>query len=265
MLASLRSWWYQHTGATLGEARREEAAVHDADVAVDRAAVEALVGTPVGDLRLYAQALTHRSLLRGEGDSHLLSNERLEFLGDAVLGFVVAGHLYAAFPEEAEGFLTRLRAKLVNGRQLARCARRIGLGDLILMSDNMDQSAGRTNQTILADAYEAVLGALYLDRGPDAALTFVYRTLLDELDLERLAERHDNYKSLLLEYAQAQGWPQPRYQVVEESGPSHDKTFTVEVLVDAEPRGQGTAGSKKKAEQLAAREALTQLQDRAAG
>lgn len=226
---------------------------------VPRDRIEALVNVPVGDLAVYEQALTHRSVLRGQPDSHLRSNERLEFLGDAVLGFVVAEHLYRHFPEKDEGFLTRLRAKLVNGKALAHWAQDIGLGELILMSENMAQSQGRHNQTILADAFEAIIGALYLDLGLEAARRFIHQTMLDAVDLQGLAARRDNHKSLLLEYAQAHGWPQPRYRVVAEEGPSHDKTFTVDVLIQGEPFGQGTAGSKKRAEQRAAREALVRL------
>ena len=226
---------------------------------VSREAVERLVGMPVGDLALYEQALRHRSLLRGRPESHLYSNERLEFLGDAVLGFIVAEHLYRHFPDESEGFLTRLRAKLVNGHALAQYADEINLGVFILMSENMVQTEGRQNQTILADAFEAVIGALYLDRGIDTARRFIHRTMLDHADLNSLAAKRDNYKSLLLEYVQAEGWPQPQYRVVTEEGPSHDRTFTVEVLVNGVAHGQGQAGSKKSAEQRAAREALQRL------
>jgi ribonuclease-3 len=224
-----------------------------------REEAEQLVGMPIRDLALYEQALRHRSLLRGQPRSHLYSNERLEFLGDAVLGFVVAEHLYRHFPEETEGFLTRLRAKLVNGQALARYAGKIDLGAFILMSDNMVQTDGRQNQTILADAFEAVIGALYLDRGMGAARRFIHRTMLDHADLHDMAARRDNFKSLLLEYVQAEGWPQPQYRVVTEEGPSHDRTFTIEVLVNGEPCGRGEASSKKSAEQIAACQALEHL------
>lgn len=230
-----------------------------------RRALTGLVGAPVDDLALYAQALTHRSVLRGQPNSHLFSNERLEFLGDAVLGFVVGEHLYHTFPDQAEGFLTRLRAKLVNGQALAHAAEAGGLGALLRLSDNMDGAEGRGNASILADAFEAVIGAVYLDLGIDAARAFIHRLLLDEADLDDLAERHDNFKSLLLEYAQAHGWPQPVYNVTHEEGPSHAKTFTVEVIVQDAPRGEGTAPSKKKAEQAAARMALKRLRNEAAG
>lgn len=226
---------------------------------VSRVEVERFVGTPVGNLELYRQALMHRSVLRGETDTHLQSNERLEFLGDAVLGFVTAEHLYHEFPDRNEGFLTRVRAKIVNGQALARFALRLDLGPLIRMSENMDQAGGRRNPTILADALEAVIGALYLDLGEDAARLFIEEKILKPLDLEDLADQQDNYKSLLLEYAQALGWSQPTYRLAEEHGPSHDKTFTVEVLLNEALYGRGVARSKKNAEQQAAGEALDRL------
>ena len=217
------------------------------------------MGFAIGDTQYYQQALMHRSMLRGEPRSHLQSNERLEFLGDAVLGFVTAEHLYKRFVERDEGFLTRVRAKIVNGQALALFARRLNLGPLILLSDNMDQSGGRDNPTILADALEAIIGALYLDLGEDAARRFIEEKILKAIDLEDLADQRDNYKSLLLEHAQSLGWPQPQYRVTDEEGPSHDKTFTVEVLLNGESYGRGVARNKKTAEQEAAGEALDRL------
>ena len=226
---------------------------------VSRASIETLIGMPVGDMALYEQALMHRSVLRGEPSSHLLSNERLEFLGDAVLGFVTAEHLYHYFPECDEGFLTRVRAKIVNGQALAQYAMDLDVGALILLSDNMDQSGGRRNTTILADAFEAVIGAVYLDLGEEAARGFIEEKVLKEIDLEDLADQRDNYKSLLLEYVQSLGWPQPQYRVANEDGPSHEKIFTVDVILKEDTYGRGQARSKKKAEQEAAGNALHQL------
>ena len=231
---------------------------------IARRDIEAVVGMPIGDLALYEHALKHRSVFRGIVTTGTESNERLEFLGDAVLGAVVAEHLYAEFPDRDEGFLTRMRANLVNGKALAGYARAIGLPPLILMSDNMAGSDGRDNQTILADAFEAIVGALYLDLGFAAARRFVLDLLGRLVDLGDLAVQRSNYKSLLLEYVQARGWPQPTYAVVNEEGPSHDRRFTVEVSVDEMPYGQGEARSKKQAEQAAAREALGALRQRTA-
>lgn len=244
-LARLRGW-------------RQRISKQKSDEALVR--FQALTGLPVQHARLYRQALTHRSLLRGQPDSPLRSNERLEFLGDAVLGFVVAAYLYEQFPDRDEGFLTRLRAKLVNREALAQAARRLELGAHVRLSENLEQMGGRRNDSILSDAFEALVGAIYLDLGLEAARAFVERVLLAPLDLEVLARRPDNYKSLLLEFAQAQGWPQPHYRVVAEEGPSHARTFTVEAWIGRQRLGQGTASSKKQAEQQAAREALARLQ-----
>lgn len=224
-----------------------------------RRAVEALVGMPVDRLALYEHALRHRSLFRGAVQDGTESNERLEFLGDAVLGAVVAEHLYHAFPDRDEGLLTRTRATLVNGKALARYAQALGLGPLILMSDNMAQADGRANTTLLADAFEAVVGALYLDLGFDAARRFVLDVVDRFVRLDEAAADTSNYKSLLLELVQGRALPQPTYAVVEEIGPSHSRTFTVEAQVDGVAHGRGTAPSKKAAEQEAAREALLAL------
>jgi len=236
----------------------------DSSFQIDRHAVEKLLGVHVNNLALYQTALTHRSLLRGCPDPKSISNERLEFLGDAILGLVVADHLYRHFPDQNEGFLTRLRAKLVNGKSLARDALDLGLGQLVLMSDVMDTASGRSSRSILADAFEAVIGAIYLDRGIEDATRFVERTVLNNVDLAALARKNDNHKSALLELAQARKWPQPTYRVSEESGPSHDRIFTVEVIVNHEPSGSGTAPTKKQAEQKAAKIALDTLQEESA-
>ena len=226
---------------------------------VSRRAVEALVGMPVGTLGLYEHALRHRSLYRGLTTDGTESNERLEFLGDAVLGAVVAEALFAAFPDRDEGLLTRTRATLVNGKALAGYAEALGLGPLLLLSDNMDSAAGRANATILADAFEAVIGAVYLDLGFDAARTFVLRVLEAHTSVEAAAQDRSNHKSRLLELVQGRGLAQPVYSVVSEEGPSHDRRFTVAAVVDGVECGQGTARSKKEAEQEAARQAIDTL------
>jgi len=223
---------------------------------VSRDTIERLVGQPIGDLTLYRRALTHRSLLRGDPDQHLRSNERLEFLGDALIDLVVSEALYDRFPEEDEGHLTRLRAKLVSGPALAQYARRMDLGRHLLMSKNAEQGQGRNNPNILADAFEALAGAVYLDRGYSAAIQFVHDHALDPFDLKDVAARDQNYKSQLLERMQAEGRPQPTYRVVHEEGPSHEKTFTVEAMVGKTAYARGTAGNKQEAEQEAARRTL---------
>ncbi len=227
--------------------------------APERTRIAALTGFVPGALGVYRQAFRHRSVLRGQPDGHLASNERLEFLGDAILGFVVSEHLCAQFADVDEGFLSRLRAKLVSGKALAQYAGAIGLGGYLEMSDEMRASGGEEHRTLLADGFEALIGALYLDRGIDAARDFVHRTALRERDLEKLAARTDNYKSVLLERAQSEGWPQPTYRTVLAEGAAHERVFTVEAVVNGAALGAGTARSKKAAEQLAARAALEHL------
>ena len=229
------------------------------DDVVDRETVERLTGQPASDLSLYRRALTHRSRLRGHPESHLHSNERLEFLGDALLGFVVGEALYRSFPEKNEGDLTRLRAKLVSTQALALYARRLDLGAHLLMSDNAAKDQGRDNPNLLADAFEALLGAVYLDRGHDAAERFIHDHALDPFDPQEVAAQQKNHKTQLQETLQADGRPQPTYHVFRETGASHDKTFTVEARVEGDSYGTGTAGNKQQAEQQAAREALDRL------
>ena len=257
----VRSWF----GTLRGPVEREAVAVDEVtDRGVSRRAVEGLVGMPVGDLDLYEHALRHRSLFRGLVTDGTESNERLEFLGDAVLGAIVAEVLYERFPDRSEGHLTRTRATLVNGKALAGFAEAIGLGPLVLMSENMDASGGRENQTILADAFEAVVGAVYIDRGFDAARRFVCRVLDLCVSLEAAAADRSNHKSRLLEHVQALGLEQPTYEVLSEEGPSHDRTCTVVAVVAGERLGEGTDRSKKGAEQAAARQALATLRTREA-
>lgn len=225
---------------------------------VDLAALSHALGCPITDGDLYRQALRHRSLLRGKPNAHLNSNERLEYLGDAVVGFLVAEHLYATYPDRDEGFLTRLRAKLVNGRALAERAREIDLAAFMLVSDSLSNEQ-RDSNSILADAFEAIIGALYLDQGMETTRAFVERTVLSHMDLDQLARVKDNFKSMLLETVQARSQMQPEYAVISESGPSHDKRFVVAVLINGEEYGRGEGRSKKGAEQRAASQALTRL------
>lgn len=226
---------------------------------LSQSTVEELVGQPVGDLSLYRRAFTHRSLLRVYPEDALQSNERLEFLGDAFLDLIVGKCLYDRFPNKREGDLTRLRARLVSEAPLATYARHLNLGDHLLMSQNAVRNNGRDNPSILADAFEALVGAVYLDQGHEGARQFVLDRALAPFDLVEIATRDENYKSQLLERMQAEGRPQPTYHIVHEQGPSHDKTFTVEARVGETAFEQGTAGNKQAAEQQAARRTLDQL------
>ena len=226
--------------------------------------VERLLGESIRNLPLYEQALRHRSSMTQYSGGRLLSNERLEFLGDAVVDLVVAEFLYDAFPNEMEGFLTLMRVKFVRGSALAAVARSLDLGTVLEMSSRAAQQGSRNQDAVLADGLEALIGALYLDRGLPIARRFIHRTMLEGVDLEALAARQDNFKSLLLQYTQARGWPHPAYAVEETIGPPHAREFKVSVKVEDKVRGEGRASSKKKAEQLASRAALWKLENREA-
>jgi len=222
--------------------------------------ISQVTGLPVNRFELYELAFRHSSLVRHKKNRHLKSNERLEFLGDAVLGLAAAEYVYERFPDKNEGFLTRLRAKLVNKRALADYADTILIQDLLEMSEDMDRAGGRLNPSMLANAFEALLGALYLDHGYIPARQFVLATIARTVNLSELAERRENYKSLLLEHAQARRWPQPTYQVLSEQGPGHQREFLVEVLIGDESYGTGQGRSKKTAEQRAAKSALKYME-----
>lgn len=222
--------------------------------------ISQVTGLPVNRLELYERALRHSSLVRHKKNRHLKSNERLEFLGDAVLGLAAAEYVYERFSDKNEGFLTRLRAKLVNKRALAEYAEMISMQPLIQMSEDMDRAGGRVNPSMLANAFEALLGALYLDHGYIPARQFVLATVARTVNVNELAERRENYKSLLLEYAQARRWSQPTYRVLSEQGPGHQREFLVEVVIGDESFGTGQGRSKKTAEQRAAKSAIKYLE-----
>ena len=181
------------------------------------------------------------------------------FLGDSILNLIVGEYLYRIHPEAPEGELTRIRSRLVNKRALAAYAAEINLARFILMSQSAALTVGKGMETIVADSFEAIIAAVYLDGGHDAARSFVERQVLGAIKRGGVATDDDNYKSMLLEYAQANGLGTPRYVVMREDGPDHDRTFTVEVMLGSEGRGQGTGKNKKEAEQAAAHQALRDL------
>ncbi len=208
---------------------------------------------------LFLQALIHRSYLQCI-DEQWDSNERLEFLGDAILNFVVAEHLFETYPDMEEGNLTKLRSRLVNRRILAQRSKEMHISDFLLLSSSAAQSIDSGSESIIADAFESIIGALYLDGGLVAARKFIYASLLKNPDVFNSAMMDDNYKSALLEYAQARSLGVPRYSVTHEEGPEHDRRFTVEVSIGARWWGTGSGRSKKEAEQSAAAYALELIQ-----
>jgi ribonuclease-3 len=209
--------------------------------------------------KLFLQALIHRSYLQLT-DERWESNERLEFLGDAILSFVVAEHLFRTYPEMEEGNLTKLRSRLVNRKILAQRSKELHLSDFLLLSTSAAQSIDSGSESIIADAFESIIGALYLDGGFTAAKRFIYASLLENLEVFNSAMMDDNYKSALLEYVQARSLGIPRYSVTQEEGPEHDRRFSVEVTIGADTWGVGSGRSKKEAEQSAAADALERIQ-----
>lgn len=206
---------------------------------------------------LLDQALTHRSWIN-ENPGIRGTNERLEFLGDAVLEFVVSAFIFDKFPEKEEGYLTALRASLVNTQNLSVVAKNLDLGKEIFLSKGEDDGGGRLNSSLLADTIEAIIGALYIDQGFDKAEEFIHLYILANID-EKVKEPLKDAKSRLQEYVQSQGQPTPKYKVIQETGPDHSKTFIVEVSVGSKSIASGTGKSKSEAEQDAAKSALEKM------
>lgn len=208
---------------------------------------------------LLHQALIHRSYLN-ENKQEKSSNERLEFLGDAVLEFVVSERLYHSFPHFSEGKLTALRAKLVNTRALAAIARKLKLGEAIYLSKGEESNQGRSNTSLLANTLEALIGAIFLDQGIQASESFINRFILSRIpDIAR--EPLKDAKSLLQELVQSRGLPAPIYKTIREEGPDHAKEFTVQVLINKKPVAWGRGSSKQTAAQNAAKKALARLRN----
>ena len=212
------------------------------------------------DKSLLARALTHRSYLNENPDLPYLDNERLEFLGDAILDFVAAEYLYQHFPEMSEGELTSLRAALVKGETLARFASDLGLPQHILMSRGEDAAGGRTRVPLLAGAFEALVGALYLDQDLAAACDFVLRFLPLEAERAHRQRLDRDAKSMLQEMSQGRLQVTQLYRLVETRGPDNAREFTIEVVLRNQVYGHGSGRSKQIAEQEAARVALERLQ-----
>ncbi len=202
-------------------------------------------------------ALTHKSWVN-ENPGKRGSNERLEFLGDAILEFVVSRQLYEKFPDKEEGYLTALRANIVNTVNLAKTAKNIELGKALYLSKGEEDGGGRENSSLLADTVEAVIGALFLDQGLPASESFISENLLFDIEVKTKEPLKDP-KSRLQEYVQAKGLPTPKYRVFKESGPDHEKNFQVEVVIDNKPWGLGEGKSKSLAEQKAAENALSKV------
>lgn len=229
---------------------------------IDFEKLQQVVNYRIIDRSFFITALTHRSFLKvrkGIQKTSLTSNERLEFLGDAVLDLIVAEFLYKNFPTNEEGDLTKFRSILVNKKFLAERAKNIHLQNFLLASPTALRSIEEGYDSMLADAYEAFIGAIFLDSGYEAAKRFVNQEIFSKLDIKWLNQFDENYKSKFLEYAQAHTDYIPEYIVVKEEGPEHHKLFTVEVRLAQHCLGIGKGKSKKQAEQEAAKNALQNI------
>ena len=211
------------------------------------------------DPALLSEALSHSSYANEHRAAHLNSNERLEFLGDSVLGFVTAEFLFVQHPDLPEGDLTRIRAALVCEQSLYEVARKLELGKYLKLGRGEEAGGGRERTSILADATEAVFAAVYLDGGIGAASQLIHRVLLDVEKEEVVEERRRDYKTALQELVQRTPGRTITYQLVEETGPDHCRVFVMEVSVDGQVSGRGEGRSKKEAEQAAAKTALKLL------
>lgn len=207
---------------------------------------------------LLTRALTHRSYLN-ENKEAFEDNERLEFLGDSILGFIVAEWLYNRYPEKKEGFLTKIRSALVHTQQLSQFARKIELGPALQLGKGEEQAGGRNRDAILCDSFEALIAAIYLNSGLETVKNFFYPLIEAEADTILKNHSEEDVKSLLQEWAQAQGFASPIYELVSESGPDHAKVFIVRAIINNNEIGRGKGVSKQSAEKEAASDSIRKL------
>ena len=212
------------------------------------------------DVALLRQAMVHRSYLNEAAEANLQSNERLEFLGDAVLDSVVAHWLYTEFPTASEGWMTAARSQLVRNRTLSEIGRALGLGEFVLLGAGIANDGGRQSPRVLSHALEATFGAIWLDGGETAVRRVILRLLLPYMEELTAAETPANSKSQLQEQLQSRSGTQPSYAIIAESGPPHDRSFRAIVEVEGRTLAEGEGRSKQAAEMDAARRALASLQ-----
>ena len=231
----------------------------DADWQECAAAFQKRIGYSFGNISLLRAAMTHLSYLRRQTNQSVSAFERMEFLGDSILGLVVAEELFMLYPESPEGKLSKLKAKIVCETFLALKAAEIGLGDCLLLSEEEDRAGGRQRSSIVSDAMESLICAIYLDSDLARVRRFIKRFILKGFEEAVKHSALTNYKSILQEHTQSLYQNTPEYEVISESGPDHKKTFHVVVSINGEQQGQGKGASKKQAEQAAARDACHTL------
>ncbi len=220
---------------------------------------EKKVGLKFKNKDLLEKSLTHRSFLNEHDNQELRSNERLEFLGDAVLELVVSEHLFEKYPERPEGELTSFRAAVVRTSNLAKISRKLGLGEFLLMSKGEEMTGGREKEYLLANTLEAIIGALYLDQGYEPVKIFLEKHLIPQISTIIKYRLDIDAKTKLQEKTQSVFKETPTYKVIKEKGPDHEKVFTVVVKINGKVYGEGEGITKQKAEDTAAREALRKI------
>lgn len=261
MLALEKFWQKLRSLVDLGadeseKSYRTECALSDETVAY----LQQLIGEPGINLLLFQTALTHRSVVHDPATPcPIESNQRLEFLGDSVLGMLISEYLFKSFPESAEGELSSNRAKIVNSKSLAGFARSLQLGNHLILGESADHHKIRSSESALADAFESLIGAIYLDKGIKAAYDFVIHHIIEHVNFKTIVAAEHNYKSRLIEHTQSNHLPPPLYTVITETGAEHEKSFTVSVSCSGQILGTGTAQRKRDAEQLAAKEAMERI------
>lgn len=226
---------------------------------IDRQALQQVTGINFKDESLLQQAFIHSSYINENPGVPVTDNERLEFLGDALLSFIVAEELYREFPNFNEGKLTEIRISLIRQETLTEIAKGLGLGDYLVLGKGEEATGGREKQTNLADAFEALIGAIFLDQGLNIARDFVLDKLSNQLKEVKAKGIGRNYKALLQELTQAKYKQLPAYRVAKASGPDHDKSFVVEVTLGDRKLGFGSGKTKRAAEMIAARSAWRKL------
>ena len=232
---------------------------------IDITRAERALNLTFTDKAILQRALTHRSYLNENPDYPLEDNERLEFLGDAILDFIAGEYLYHRFPEMTEGYLTNLRSALVRTERLAYFAADLNLGEYLFLGRGEEESGGRKRPAILCDAFEAVVGAIYLDKGLDTTRQFIYNVIEPALQEILASNSNKDAKSQLQEMAQSHYQLTPTYRTVKEQGPDHAKEFTVEAVIGDKTYGRGKGFSKQSAAQAAAQQALEVLQQELIG
>ena len=221
--------------------------------------IEKITGCTIMQPELFLRALRHRSRLVESNMRHNESYEQLEFLGDAVLDLIVTEVIFERFHSKNEGFMTQMRSRIVKGETLAKFSIHHNLSSVIEVGERVKDQGIQHSSSVLADIFEALIGAMYRDCGYEVARNFVKRTIEEVMDIKALELKRDNYKSMLLEYTQGLKLPAPVYKIQSMTGPDHDRTFEVQVMLDDAGYGKGVGKNKKAAEQIAAQKTLSIL------